>query len=173
LRAELLDRLVEDQAVRTGVAPPGDPRTADELFAAWDAVDRDNARWMTGILDTYGWPGWALVGSDGAFAAWILIQHADLQPELQERGLDLMTAAVAAGDADPSDLAYLIDRVRVAKGQPQVYGTQWGADADGTFTPRTPIEDPERVDIRRAAVGLGTIDAYLEEFADVVDDDAW
>ena len=40
-----------------------------------------------------------------------------------------MGRAVAAADADPSDHAYLVDRVRVAKGEAQVYGTQWGSDA--------------------------------------------
>ncbi|WP_433003673.1 hypothetical protein [Kribbella sp. CA-294648] len=30
---------------------------------------------------------------------------------------------------------------------------------------RTPIEDEAMVDVRRAAVGLGTIDAYLKDLA--------
>ena len=33
---------------------------------------------MTQVLAEHGWPGWQLVGSDGAFAAWVLVQHADL-----------------------------------------------------------------------------------------------
>ena len=162
--------LVLDQAVRTGTAPPGDDRTAEELAAAWDETDRAHNSRMAEILDEYGWPGWSMVGSDGAFAAWVLIQHADLDLPLQKRGLELMEAAVEAGDADPSDLAYLVDRVRVAEGQPQVYGTQWGSDADGNPQPRTPIEDEAHVDIRRAAVGLGTIDEYLEELAAFFED---
>ena len=171
LREELLAMLVLDQAVRTGVAPPGDPRTPDQLAADWDETDRlHNAR-MVEILDQSGWPGWTMVGSDGAFAAWVLIQHADLDLPLQKRGLELMQAAVDAGEADPSDLAYLIDRVRVAEGQPQVYGTQWGSDAEGNPEPRTPIEDEPQVDIRRAAVGLGTIDEYLEEMASFYEDE--
>jgi hypothetical protein len=163
LRKELLAMLVQDQAVRTGKAPPGDKRTPEELAAAWTATDEAHAKRMTKILDEHGWPGWKLVGSDGAHAAWVLIQHADLELPLQERGLALMKDAVAAGDADPSDLAYLVDRVRVAKNEPQVYGTQWGQNEAGKLTPRTPIEDEAMVDIRRAEAGLGTIDAYLKE----------
>lgn len=165
LREELLAMLTLDQAVRTGTAPPGDDRTPDELTAAWDETDRAHNARMIEILDRYGWPGWTLVGGDGAFAAWVLVQHADLDLPLQRRGLELMQAAVDAGDADPSDLAYLVDRVRVAEGEPQVYGTQWGSDASGEPEPRTPIEDPAGVDDRRASVGLGTIEAYLEELS--------
>ncbi len=57
LRDELLAMMTEDQAVRTGVAPPGDDRTADELFAAWNTVDAANAERMREILDEFGWPG--------------------------------------------------------------------------------------------------------------------
>lgn len=163
LREELLAMMAEDQAVRTGVAPPGDDRTPEELFAAWDRVDAEHAARMAEILDAHGWPGWSLVGKDGSTAAWVLVQHADLRPELQRRALDLLEDAVAAGDASPGDLAYLTDRVRVADGQPQVYGTQWETDASGSLVPRTPIEDPATVDERRAAAGLDSLDAYLEE----------
>ena len=95
----------------------------------------------------------------------MLVQHADLDLPLQERGLELMGRSVAAADADPSDHAYLVDRVRVAKGEEQVYGTQWGSDAEGGPEPRTPIEDEAMVDVRRSQVGLGTIDDYLIELA--------
>ena len=163
LRAELLAMLVEDQAVRTGVAPPGDTRTADELFAELGRVDARNTDRLVEILDEHGWPGWTLVGEDGSTAAWALAQHADLRPDVQRRALELLREAVAAGDASPGDLAYLEDRVRVADGRPQLYGTQWGTDAAGSLVPRTPIEDAAGVDQRRADAGLDTLDAYLEE----------
>ena len=169
LRDELLAMMAEDQAVRTGIAPPGDSRTAEELFAAWPSVDQANGERMRAILDEYGWPGWSLVGKDGALAAWVLIQHADLRPDLQEHGLALMRGAVEAGDADPGDVAYLIDRVLVAKGLPQIYGTQIGAGPDGELAPRTPIQDEANVDARRAAVGLGTLEEYYAEFRPAVE----
>jgi len=169
LRDELLAMMAEDQAVRTGVAPPGDDRTAEELFDAWPQVDADNALRMAEILDEFGWPGWSLVGEDGALAAWVLIQHADFNLDLQKRGLAMMRAAVEADDADPPDLAYLVDRVLVAEGKPQLYGTQLGVDAEGEITPRTPIEDEANVDARRAEVGLGTLEAYYEEFREAVE----
>lgn len=156
--------MAEDQAVRTGIAPPGDDRTAEELFGAMSAIDAANALRIREILEEYGWPGWSMVGQDGSLAARVIIQHADLQLDLQELGLRYLQGAVDAGDASAGDLAYLVDRVRVATGERQVYGTQLGADPDGELIPQTPIEDEANVDIRRAAAGLGTLEEYYEEF---------
>lgn len=163
LRAELLQRQAEDQSVRTGIPLPGDDRTAEELFGQMDTVDRLNTERMKEILDEVGWPGWSLVGEDGSTAAWVLVQHADLDTEFQELALAYLMGAVAANDASPGDLAYLIDRVRVAQNLPQVYGTQIGPGPDGDVAPRTPIEDPDNVDARRAAAGLGTLEEYYDE----------
>ena len=58
----------------------------------------------------------------------------------------------------PADLAYLEDRVRVHAGQPQLYGTQFNI-AGGEFGP-FPIEDPQRLDERRAQAGLEPFAAY-------------
>ena len=169
LRDELLAMTAEDQAVRTGVAPPGDDRTAEELFGQMGTVDRANSDRIRAILEEYGWPGWSMVGEEGSLAAWAIIQHADLQLDLQELGLRYLQGAVDAGDASPGDLAYLIDRVRVAKGQPQVYGTQLTGGPDGELMPRTPIEDEADVDERRAAAGLGTLEEYYEEFREAME----
>ena len=168
LREELLAMFAEDQAVRTGVAPPGDDRTPQELLASMDEVDARHAARLAEILDAYGWPGWSLVGRDGSTAAWALVQHADVRPALQRRALELLRKAVEAGDASPGDLAYLTDRVRFADGEPQVYGTQWETDASGSLVPRTPIEDPEHVDERRAAAGLQPLEQYLDELREVL-----
>ena len=153
LREELLAMLAEDQRVRT----------AAEVPAEADAVDEHNQTRLAQIFDEHGWPGWTLVGPDGSTAAWAIAQHADLDLLFQERALALLQGAVDAGDASKGDLAYLTDRVLVAKGQPQLYGTQWGRAPDGTPEPRTPIADEAGVDARRAEAGLSTLDEYLQE----------
>lgn len=153
LRAELLEMLRQDQEIRTP--------DADE--AEWDRVERANTQRMHAILDEHGWPGYALVGEDGEDAAWALVQHADRDLDLQRRALGLLREAVAEGDASPGNLAYLEDRVRVAEGKPQRYGTQWQVDRDGEWQPRTPIEDEAGVDARRAEAGLQPLEEYLKE----------
>ncbi|MFB4279166.1 MULTISPECIES: DUF6624 domain-containing protein [unclassified Nonomuraea] len=153
LRAELLRMLELDQKVRTLDASQED----------WDRVEKANTDRMRQILGAHGWPGYAMVGRDGAHAAWALVQHADRDLDLQRRGLELMRRAVDKDDADPSDLAFLVDRVRVAEGRPQVYGTQWETGPEGQWRPRTPIEDQAKVDERRADAGLKPLREYLEE----------
>jgi hypothetical protein len=59
----------------------------------------------------------------GSTAAWVVVQHADLDLELQARALGLLDEAVPAGQASPGDLAYLTDRVAAARGEEQTYGT--------------------------------------------------
>lgn len=170
LRTELLARAANDQQVRTEVIQrwPGGTLidTDDPLYLRWRRVDRDNTAWLRDILDATGWPTIDRVGDDGAQAAWLLAQHADDDPEFQHRCLHDMTEEVERGQASPALLAYLVDRVAIHDGRPQTYGTQhqW---CDGVATP-LPIHDPERVDQRRADVGLPPL---AESTADLNRDD--
>lgn len=157
LRQELLARQDEDQRVRHLVR--GEPgRLSDDMAAQWQRVDEENTRWLADLVAIRGWPGRSLVGEDGALAAWLLAQHADRDREHQRAFLDSLRDAVSQGEASPAHLAYLEDRVRVGQGQQQLYGTQFTFLGD-ELAPH-PIEDPERLDERRAAVGLQPFAEY-------------
>jgi hypothetical protein len=80
----------------------------------------------------------------------------------------LLIAACSGETADPSpgNLAYLEDRVAVAAGQPQTYGTQLGCAPAGP-QPATPLADPAAVDGLRAAAGLEPLADYLAEMAEI------
>lgn len=77
----------------------------------------------------------------------------------QAQALALMQKASEAGDADPADMALLTDRVLLAQGKPQRYGTQF-ADAGHGVMELRPAEDLTTLDARRRAVGLQPLDAY-------------
>ena len=161
LRRELLARADDDQRVRHQVSPPKGQyviKLSTEAAEEWRRVDTSNTRWLADILATRGWPGRTMVGEDGAQAAWLLAQHADRDLDLQRTFLEALRGAVAEGEASPANLAYLEDRVRVADGRPQLYGTQFDV-TDGEFGP-CPIEDPARLDERRAAAGLDPFAVY-------------
>jgi hypothetical protein len=107
------------------------------------------------ILDDYEcWPGRRLVGDDGSRAAWIVAQYAIDDVGLQKRCLEALEDAVASGDADPVDAAYLLDRVRMAEGRDQLYGSQFVLDRDGALVP-WPVDDVDAVEHRRRRLGLG------------------
>lgn len=169
LRNELLRRAEVDQQARRAVTPlfakardgtvhPDD--LAPEERAIVDRlteVDRDNTRWLAELVERRGWPTQSLVGEQAAVSAWLLAQHADEDTALQRRCLDLMHAA-PAGEVTPMYAAYLTDRVLLAEGESQVYGTQmtW---VDGEYRPRD-LRDPETVDERRASAGLCPLAEY-------------
>ena len=117
---------------------------------------RHNAR-LREILAVHGWPGRRLVGSDGAAAAWLLLQHAILDPPLMRMALPLVAQAVANEDCEAAALAMLTDRILTLEGKPQRYGTQHDWDAAGQLSP-LPIEAPDTVDARRRAVGLDSLE---------------
>ena len=152
LRAELLRRMAKDQKARKAM----------DMKAAGEA-DAENLPWLKQVIAEHGWPGSSLAGADGAGAAWLLVQHADQDPAFQRRCLDLMTAAAAKGEASRANLAYLTDRVLLAEGEPQEYGTQMMV-RDGQYEPRD-LRDPAGVDERRASAGLPPLAEYLDHMA--------
>ena len=157
LRKQLLDRMVLDQDIRKRAMAAGKP-LPKALMDEWARIDHDNTEWMKTVLARHGWPGKRLVGKEGATAAWLFVQHADRDKAFQQQAIKLLEAAVAKGEAEGQDLAYLTDRVLTGQGKPQRYGTQYH-EVDGRMVPQT-IEDPDHVDERRAAVGLPTMAEY-------------
>ncbi|WP_407547551.1 hypothetical protein QOM21_00870 [Streptomyces sp. Pv4-95] len=121
-------------------------------------IDVDNTAWIKTVIAEHGWPGTALVGDRAADEAWLLVQHADRDPDFQSQALEHLKAAVEAGDAPARHLAYLTDRVLVAAGKRQIYGTQYADDGNG-LRPQ-PVHDPDGLDERRAAMGLDSAAAY-------------
>jgi hypothetical protein len=150
LRRELLDMMEADQAERTGES------TANN--------DEPRADRLREIIDEHGWPTFDLVGRDGATAVWLIAQHADFDVPFQVDALELMRAALEADQADPTEVAYLEDRVAVNRGEPQRYGTQVRC-REGRPDPATPLADPAAVEALRAAVGLEPLAEYYEQFA--------
>jgi hypothetical protein len=74
--------------------------------------------------------------------------------------LDLLTEAASNDDASWRHVAYLTDRVLVAEGHPQIYGTQFKPE-NGHMVP-FPIQDEEHVDERRKEVGLSSLEEYRQ-----------
>jgi hypothetical protein len=126
-----------------------DPRIV-QLFA----TDASNLRQLEHVITQDGFPTIAMVGRNGLHATWLLIQHADSDPQFQSRMLTAMASSVRRGEMDSNDYALLTDRVLVAQGKPQRYGSQFEL-RDGDWKPKS-IADPSHIDQRRRSVGLGS-----------------
>lgn len=152
LREELLKRMADDQRVRMA---------ANLDMAEWAKIDADNLGYMKALIDKHGWPGYGLVGDDGAMAAFVLVQHAYEDHEFQKKCLALLTEAVSRKDAPASDMALLTDRVLMFEGKPQIYGSQFRT-VDGKLE-MYPVEDEANLDARRKLVGLPPMAEYVKQ----------
>jgi hypothetical protein len=151
LRSELLEMQRADFELRDQLATDG------TLWGGYNermaTLHRRHNQRLRDILSEYGWPASTLVGQDGAEAAWLLLQHAILDPGLMREAVKLVERTVQTGDTEPKHLALLVDRIRILEGRPQLYGSQHDWDESGNMSP-LPVEDIGNVDARRASVGL-------------------
>jgi len=112
------------------------------------------------IIQQFGYPGKSLVGESRQDAIWMIIQHAPL--EKQEQYFPLIDAAAQKGEMRKSAWALLVDRIRMFKGQAQIYGSQVVHDYISGSKKFHEIEDEINVNKRRAEVGLGPLEEYAE-----------
>jgi hypothetical protein len=132
------------------------------LWSKMAAVDSVNLIKVKAILDRHGWLGAQEVGQQGNLTLFLVIQHADSATQVQY--LPVMREAAKKGKAKPSQLALLEDRVALKQGRKQIYGSQIIRNPQtGQFSVQ-PLEDPDNVDKRRAAVGLPPLAEYVRHW---------
>ena len=159
LLAEELNRMAAaDQTIRNKwIQNPGDKTVLAEMGRVEVA---DTVR-MKEIIAQYGWPGRTLVGREAASNAWLLVQHADQDHAFQKQCLALMFKSLKHNDVQKQDYALLMDRVLLADGKKQRYGTQFTWTADGKMTMR-PTENEKHLEQRRKSMGLPPLTEYIQ-----------
>jgi hypothetical protein len=168
IAAELVAMARADRELRAELASSG------VLFGGYHqrmrALHERNAERLADIMQHVGWPCADRVGAEASRAAWLIAQHAISRPDIMRAAHCALTVAVRRNGAAAIDLAHLDDRIAVFEGRPQRYGTQFDWDATGEMSP-APIGDPDRVDERRASVGLGRMRERVAQMrADLVRD---
>lgn len=166
LQNKLLTIFDEDQKYRMQMGEVGQKYgfESKEMKALWKTMDEHdslNLREVKAILDRHGWVGEDKVGPQANSTLFLVIQHADLLT--QQHYLPMMRQAVKAGKAQSSALALLEDRVALGEKRRQTYGSQIGEDSTGTSYV-LPLDDPDNVDKRRAAMGLGPLADYVKRW---------
>lgn len=129
-------------------------------------VDAEATALMKRLLEDYDWIDRDRFGRKISEHAWLLVQHADDHPDFQALALSRMEPYLKSGGVKGSNYAYLWDRVAINTGELQRYGTQpvWECTEDKTLDLH-PMEAPEAVDERRAALGMGPMQAELDQMA--------
>lgn len=153
LRTALLKLAEADQAVRRELTDLGDPAT----LALLDALGHANVDFLRRAI-AEGFPSIDAVGQEAVDAAWLLLQHSP-DTDFLRRTLAWLHADPARYGVRRDRLAMTEDRLLLAEGKPQRYGSQ----VKPGVVPSEPLalEDPGRVDTRRAAVGLMPLRDYL------------
>ena len=164
LREELLALRETDQAgrVHLNAALQEHGPNSPEVFALWEEqerVDAANLERLREMVAEHGWPGISMVGYDGAGTAFLILQHAN--HEAQVELLPVIEAAAEAGEADRQHVAMLQDRILVAQNKPQLYGTQLYHEETTGNLELYPIEDEANVDARRREIGMPPLAEYV------------
>ena len=150
LEKALLDMAARDQALRAELTASG---ALDTFYhSRLEELHRANASRLRQIIAVFGWPGTALVGPDGAQAAWRIALHSISEPPFMRQCRDLINAASDAGDVPRWQFALIDDRIRVYEGKPQRYGTQLRNGPNGLEP--YPLENDSRVNSMRMQAGL-------------------
>jgi len=154
LRDTLMRMASDDQEARTRAISGVESDAVRRLFET-DALNLEQIRLIVALT---GVPSITTIGRDGMSAFWLLVQHADADPVFQADMLDAFEDPAHRGDIGRDVIAMLADRVRLAAGKPQLYGTQ--VSIEGGKQMLRPTADPLRLNARRAAVGLPPMKDY-------------
>jgi len=133
-----------------------------EADARIAGINEETVRTVVSLVPEEGWFSNVVYGQEAATGAFLVVQHADTA--LQKRVLPALEAMANRGEALRWQYAMLYDRIAVADGRPQRYGTQMHC-VDGRMVPEI-TEDPEHLEERRAPMGFRwpNYEAYLANF---------
>jgi hypothetical protein len=147
----------EDQKIRRilvdsiGLDSPEAPKYIYKM----NSIDAQNKIKIESILEKYGWIEQSRIGRKAAEAIFYVIQHSNL--EFMERYFGQFKALAERGEANRTLCAMMEDRLRMWKGQKQIYGSQAGngfrADKSNAIWP---IENPAIVNQLRKEAGFTT-----------------
>lgn len=117
---ELIELAKKDLSVRDRLLSEG--LLSGGYHPEMEMIHRKNAERLREIIKETGFPTVSMVGAEGSNAAWLIIQHSIGEPEFMKKCYKMMIEY--SNDINPSNIAYLYDRIQVFQSKPQRYGTQ-------------------------------------------------
>lgn len=133
-------------------------------FKYRDSVSRQHKLKLENILNTYGFPGYDLVGEEASHHYWNMAQHCDFDVVFQQNVLTALKLEVKKNNAKASHMGFLTDRINVNLEKPQIYGTQLDYDMSKCRAlPKGGLVDSIHVNTRRAKLKMEPYSDYLNK----------
>ncbi|WP_024593616.1 MULTISPECIES: DUF6624 domain-containing protein [unclassified Pseudoalteromonas] len=160
LQKELIEMEIEDQHIRNKIGEAGWQNPPKALLEQMMKIDESNTGKLKAIIKKHYWVTKDLVGVKGVEAAFLVIQHSP-DVAFKVKMLPYLKQSYLNGEGvSGQQVALLTDRVLIAQGKKQIYGTQ--ADVSEGKVVFSPIEDETNVDIRREEMNMPSLDFYLK-----------
>lgn len=152
IQTELRAILERDQKTRTGA----------DSASFMQFIDSTNLVRVEAILAQYGWLGRSAIGAEANSTLFFVIQHADLETQLKY--FPILQRSVEMGESKMSHMALMQDRILMRQGKKQIYGSQVVINKTTGAQEFHPIEDEKNVNVRRAKMGMQTLEEYAKFF---------
>ena len=160
LQKELIEMEIEDQHIRNKIGEAGWQNPPKALLEQMMKIDESNTGKLKAIIKKHHWLTRDLVGVKGVGAAFLVIQHSP-DVAFKVKMLPYLKQSYLNGEGvSGQQVALLTDRVLIAQGKKQIYGTQ--ADVSEGKVMFSPIEDETNVDKRREEMNMPSLDFYLK-----------
>lgn len=164
LAAQLAKRYARDQAAEQAVIDAhGFSESSTEAMKSTPvkqllAIQKADLQWLKPIVNTHGFPTVQQVGVEGVEHAWMLVQHADADPDFQVKVLKELKPRLSVEPFLKNNYALLVDRTHIGRHEKQLYGTQF-TTKDGRMVMQ-PTDDVAHLNARRADMNLMPISDY-------------
>lgn len=112
------------------------------------------------ILKEKGWLTKDVIGQEGFYAMLWIIRN-NVSYKLQTEFYPILVEAAKSGFMPKSDLATIVDNVRVGIGQPQLFGTQAKIKNEVIYI--QPLLNEEKVDEWRKQYDLPPLDVFIKQ----------
>ncbi len=134
-------------------------QTIDSLWRLKKSIGLNNLNELEVILSKFKWLKISEFGTLGSETAFLIVQHSDIS--YQKKYIDIIEAYCKQNEASWNDYCLMKDRILVAEGKKQIYGTQLYSNDNINFK-LNDVEMPEYLNKRRFEKGLSPIDEYLK-----------
>lgn len=147
--------------------PDGERQRADAAIGrSISALDEAHQAQLLTMVPPEGWFLRSRYGEAASSAAFLIVQHGNL--ELWRRFVPVLEPLVVAGEVDGEQYGLMYDRLAINEGRAQRYGSQMTCRDGRLVVDYANLEDPQRADERRAAIGfertLAEYEALFEKY---------